>query len=81
MLIRQGGAPHWSDLWFYGAAPSLAYLGLLGAAAGVWIAPPWAAYAMAAALMILLLVGVRNAWDLVTWLAARRKESEAADAR
>ena len=29
----------------------------------------WAPYAVAANTLALLLIGVRNAWDLVTWLA------------
>lgn len=62
-------APHWSDIWCYGAAPLLLYL-LLGAGADAAMQRvSWAAYAIAAATLALLLVGVRNAWDLVTWLA------------
>jgi hypothetical protein len=30
---------------------------------------------VAAALLALLLVSIRNAWDLVTWLAPRASES------
>ena len=60
---------HWSDLWCYGAAPLALYLALGGAAASVALTRSWAPYAVAAATLALLLIGIRNAWDLVTWLA------------
>ena len=61
--------PHWSDVWCYGVAPAAIYVGLVGAAVAIWIAPAVAADGIAAALLALLLMSVRNAWDLVTWLA------------
>jgi hypothetical protein len=61
--------PHWSDFWFYGVAPAVIYVALgviaIAAAAG----SGWAVEATAALLLVLLLVGIRNAWDLVTWMA------------
>jgi hypothetical protein len=65
---------HWTDFWWYGAAPMATYLGLGAAAATVWMAPSGAPFGAAVVLLALLLLGVRNAWDLVTWLAPRRKE-------
>ena len=64
-------APHWTDFWFYGVAPAVAYLGLAIAAFAVLEQAPRAAHIVAVSLMVLLLVGIRNAWDLVTWLAPR----------
>ncbi len=61
--------PHWTDVWFYGVAPLLIYLGLAAAAVMVWAAPAWAAYGLALVLLAHLLLGIRNEWDLVTWLA------------
>jgi hypothetical protein len=61
--------PHWSDVWMYGALPLVLYLALGASAAAVALALSWAAEAVGAASLALLLVGVRNAWDLVTWLA------------
>ncbi len=59
-----GGQPsHWTDPWFYAAAPAVSYAGL--AAAGT-LGPPLAVGALAAAMLVL---GVRNAWDLITWIA------------
>jgi hypothetical protein len=68
--FRKGAdPPHWSDFWGYGAAPAASYALLLVAAAGVWARAGWSVYALAALLLILLLVAIRNAWDLITWMA------------
>ena len=61
--------PHWTDAWFYGVAPLAIYVGLAAAAVMVWIAPAWAPYGLALVLLAHLLLGIRNEWDLVTWLA------------
>jgi hypothetical protein len=67
---RQGQPPpHWSDFWLYGAGPGVVYLGLCAAAIAIWTRAGWAAPGLAALLLILLLVGIRNAWDLVTSIA------------
>jgi hypothetical protein len=59
---RQGAEPpHWSDSWFYGLTPAAIYLGLGSVAAALY-----------AQLLALLLVSIRNAWDLVTWIAPKR---------
>jgi hypothetical protein len=69
--------PHWSDFWCYGAAPAAIYAGLAVAAIALWSRADWAVHAIAALLLALLLVGIRNAWDLVTWMApVRRREPE-----
>jgi hypothetical protein len=65
-------APHWSDVWCYGVVPTVIYVGLLACAVAVGAASRWAADALGAALMALLLISIRNAWDLVTWLAPRK---------
>jgi hypothetical protein len=65
-------APHWSDIWLYGVAPSAIYLGLIAAAIAFAERSAWAVYANAALLLALLLIGVRNAWDLITWMAPIR---------
>ena len=63
---------HWSDFWCYGVAPTVVYLALAGATSCAWAQLPHAAYFVALCLIALLLVTIRNAWDLVTWLAPRR---------
>lgn len=68
-LRSSGNPPHWTDFWWYGAAPAVVYVGLVGASAALGAGAGWAVKATAALLLILLLVGIRNAWDLVTWMA------------
>jgi hypothetical protein len=65
-------AAHWSDLWLYGIVPALVYVGLVATAVALWERAYWAPYANAALLMALLFIGIRNAWDLITWMAPMR---------
>jgi hypothetical protein len=62
---------HWTDIWAYGVFPLAAYAPLAGAGAAVWLAPRWTALGMAVSLVALLLLAIRNAWDLVTWISAK----------
>ncbi len=70
--IDNNNPPHWSDMWMYGVTPAIAYVVFVAAAVAVWTRADWAPYAVAAVLMALLLVGIRNAWDLITWIAPMR---------
>ncbi len=65
--------PHWSDFWCYGAAPMAIYAAFVIACIVLLAGASGAADAMAALLVMLLLVGIRNAWDLVTWIAPKRR--------
>ena len=73
-LSRIKDPTHWSDFWWYGIAPTVTYLALAAATACAWAELPHAAYFVALCLIALLLVTIRNAWDLVTWLAPRREQ-------
>jgi hypothetical protein len=66
--------PDWSDKSFYGILPTIAYVGLAAAACAVWFAPEDATYAIGAAVLVLLLIGIRNAWDLATTLTQRPRD-------
>jgi hypothetical protein len=66
--------PGWSDKCFYGFLPASIYLALLGAAAAIWILDGRATYAVGAIMLGLLLLGIRNAWDLATTLAQNAQE-------
>jgi len=68
-IRKSGDPPHWSDLWGYGVGPAAVYVAILGAAIAIWLGHAWASYALAALLLILLLLAIRNAWDLLTWMA------------
>ena len=76
-LCRKGWEdpiPGWSDKCFYGFLPTTIYVALLGAAGPVWMAERKAAFAVAGLTLGLLLLGIRNAWDLATTLAQRAHE-------
>jgi len=67
---------HWSDKWYYGAGPTLAYVVLAFVAAAMLRNRGWAVNGVATVLVFLLLVGIRNAWDLVTYLAPKQSKPE-----
>lgn len=67
-------ANHWSDIHCYGGAPAAIYSFLAGAAGAIWIGAPGAANLLGFTLLALLLISIRNAWDLVTYLAPRHSE-------
>jgi inner membrane protein involved in colicin E2 resistance len=71
-LTVDGETVHWTDLWMYGVAPTLLYVLLVAVAVAAGLGAGWAPYAMAALLLALLLTAIRNAWDLVTWIAPKR---------
>jgi hypothetical protein len=73
LMLAMGSvkATHWSDLWGYGVAPFAASLVLAVSASAAWFAPDWAARGIAASVVAMLLIAIRNAWDLVTWISAR----------
>jgi hypothetical protein len=61
--------PHWTDKWFYGVFPTVLSLGVAEVAWAFWAGEPWAVDGVAAAVTAILLLAIRNEWDLVTWLA------------
>ena len=73
-LHRSDMTVHWSDFWFYGAASTATCLALAGAGAAVLAGFRSAQALVALAVLALLMLAIRNAWDLITWLAPRRKD-------
>jgi hypothetical protein len=63
--------PHWTDVWFYGVIPTGLSLALAAIAVGFWVGLEWAVNGIALVITALLLLSIRNEWDLVTWLAPR----------
>jgi hypothetical protein len=78
MSRRTPAPPHWSDHWCYGVGPTAAYMAIGGAGWAFEIGASWAAHALAGVLLAALLLAIRNAWDLVTWLSASASERPAA---
>jgi hypothetical protein len=56
-----------SDKFFFGVGPALLYLVMGAGGATVWLAPGIAAEIVGAAMLALLLVCIRNAWDVATF--------------
>jgi hypothetical protein len=63
--------PHWTDKWFYGVIPIFLFLALAEVAVGFWRGEDWAVLGVAVVNTAILLLAIRNEWDLVTWLAPK----------
>jgi hypothetical protein len=76
VLRRMRRVPHYQttleDWWWYMALPLLANISLIVAALLLPNNPPFALYIIGSAMLLLLIVGIRNAWDNVTFLALKR---------
>lgn len=55
-------------IWFVGL-PILSYAILLAAALAFATQTPFALFAVGAAALLLIVIGIRNAWDVVLWMA------------
>lgn len=61
--------PDAEDWAWYVFIPMLAYGAILGGGIALAAAPRDALYALAAGTLMLTFIGIRNAWDVVTFLA------------
>jgi hypothetical protein len=62
----------------YAGAPALANVSLLAGAAGLVTEKFFAPYAVAGAVMLLLFVGILDAWDLTLWIVKNRETAHQA---
>jgi hypothetical protein len=80
VLRRMRRVPHYrstlEDWIWYMTLPLLSHVLLIVAAFLFPKDPSTALYMVSSAMMLLLLVGIRNAWDNVTFLAIERSHSE-----
>lgn len=68
MLRRQTGyRPEAEDWWFHAILPLAAYAMLIASAACMQVQAQAALFAVAASALLLLLIGIHNAWDTVTY--------------
>lgn len=75
---QKGYAPVLSDWMWHCILPVAAY-GLLSLAGVLaWRHPASALYVVSVAALLLLYIGIHNAWDAAVWMAIKRRESEAA---
>jgi hypothetical protein len=63
-----------SDWIWHILLPLVAYVCLLGSGAVVWGSADAALYSVAAGALLLLFIGIHNAWDAATWMAVHRKK-------
>ncbi len=61
--------PDVEDWAWYTILPFLAYGAILGGAIALTAAPVNALFALAGAVILLIFIGIRNAWDVVTYVA------------
>ena len=62
----------WLDWTLFAVAPLLGNAALIAGAAGLMAEKPFAPYAIAGAIALLLLAGVYGAWHLTLWIARNR---------
>jgi hypothetical protein len=64
------------DWLWYSVFPLIAYIVLIFAAVALPANPALALYIISAVMVVLLFIGIHNAWDLVTYLAIERSHPE-----
>jgi hypothetical protein len=70
---QTGYKPVLEDWLWHTVFPFVAYAVLLGSAVGLRRDPPAALFGIASAALLLLFVGIHNAWDTVTYIAVDRR--------
>jgi hypothetical protein len=64
--------------WIFNVVlPSLVYAALLAMAFLIWRYPKEALYGVAVATLGLLLIGIRNAWDIAVWMSVQKSAGPA----
>jgi len=71
MIIRRKFHVDAIDRMFYATVPLLGYLLVLASGILLLLGKGWSAEVTAAALVVLLFAGIRNAWDMTTWIMMR----------
>lgn len=65
--------PDTEDWIWYGVLPLVAYIALATAAALLWWRPIPSLFVIAGTALVLLFIGIHNAWDTVTYLAIQHR--------
>ena len=68
LIIRHRFNVDVTDRMFYALIPLAGYLLALTAAVLMFLRAPAGAFVMATAMLVLLLAGLRNAWDMMIWI-------------
>jgi len=62
--------------WLWNAAlPAIVYGTLLAIAFSIWLWPRQSMYGVAAAVVLLMIIGIHNAWDIAVWNSLRRESN------
>jgi hypothetical protein len=75
-IVRTDLTNYLEDYLAYGLLPGIAYLALLAAAASIYLEKDFGLNALAGALLLLVIVSIRNAWDLTLAMARRRRRGD-----
>jgi hypothetical protein len=75
MVIRRSFRVDAIDRFFYATIPLLGYLLVFAGGMLLLFHKPWSSEVTAAALVVLLLGAIRNAWDMTTWIMMRTPTS------
>jgi hypothetical protein len=71
MFVRRSFHVDMVDRMFYATVPLVGYLLILAAGILLLLDKAWSAEVTAAALVVLMVAGIRNAWDMTTWIMMR----------
>lgn len=75
-VIRTDLTNYVEDYFAYGLLPGLAYLALIASAVSIYLEKSFGLDALAGALLLLVVVNIRNAWDLTLTMVRRpRRET------
>jgi hypothetical protein len=76
MAHRSDYRPGFDDWFWYAGMPVVAYLAILAAGVALSTNPEGALFALAAGTIALIYTGIRNAWDIVTFIAVEIKSTD-----
>jgi hypothetical protein len=75
---QTGYQPVFEDWLWHLILPAIAYAAMLGGALALYVHDVPGLFAIGAAALLLLFIGIHNAWDTVTWLTLSRLERDRA---
>ena len=70
--VKSDYVPVWEDWIFNVILPTVVYGGFAVAAALIWFWPVAALYEVGGLVLILLFVGIHNAWDIAVWMTLQK---------
>jgi uncharacterized membrane protein YkvI len=75
-VVRTDMTNYIQDYLAYGLLPGVAYLVLLAAAVSIYLKKDFGLNALAGALLLLVIVNIRNTWDLTLTLVRRHHRND-----